>query len=856
MDGRRHSIDLPISRTLVALKRVRSLRDPLTNSTSKFSALVDNYNWETKSSNAIILGFNDGGEADKNVAEFGSSNMVMSNKHEVDDLEFFHGSRHCGINGKDGGGYNCAVASGDSTEGESLFDSRGKRGHVRSKWKGCNKNHNGMSRTVAGDVSSRVVSQCLSCNGCWTRTPKLRESCFRDRSDAEESPVLFENSGLYESEGVTPYTKSPRNICQKFTPKSFKELVGQDLVARSLLGAISSGRIAPLYLFHGARGVGKTSAARVFAAALNCISPEIDKPCGVCRDCILFFRGKCPDVKEVHPLSINSIGGIRSLIKNADHRPSLTSRFKVYIIDECHLMRGQMWMMLLNKLDALPRHTVFIFITPELDTLPSTAVSKSQMYHFQSVKEFDIVRQLGKICVDEGLEFQEDALHVVATKSNGSLRDAVMMIDHLSLLGKKITMSLVYEVNGVVSEDELLDLLRIAMSSDASNTVKRARELMSSRIDPLHLISQLADLIMSILAGKLEEDASEIRRNFFGTYASEANMKQLSRALKLLSETEKQLRMSKNQATWLTVALLQLSSAGDSPEENDPRLSLRTLHHQDGEYHDSSSNGESLKHPVTGSCEIAAPNKMGVPCNEETLDLMWKRTIAVCGSASLKTFLHKRGKLVSICLAAGIAVAELEFDRPDYVLRAEKSWKLIAGALQRMLGYNVELRINLSSNASSKYGKLKKPCLKLFSCSRRLHLGPHYCIECGSNGSETSCYSVRSRDKFAEMCGADYVPQISAPRCRRKEMVTSIRSSDGNALSIGATLLDSAEAGNPSRADCSWNSVMNGESSRSAGIEQENESSRRDWWKWKLRCWRPAKFPFWRAHRLMMQKRL
>lgn len=133
-------------------------------------------------------------------------------------------------------------------------------------------------------------------------------------------------------------------------------------------------------------------------------------------------------------------------------------------------------------------------------------------------------------------------------------------------------------------------------------------------------------------------------------------------------------------------------------------------------------------------------------------------------------------------------MAELEFDHPDYVSKAEKSWKVIAGALQHMLGYNVELRINLANNASNKYEKFKKTSFSLLSCSRRVHLRSHFCAECGSNASEYSCYTpttLITRDRYVETCSSDCGSQILHTCCHGKEMVTSIRNSDGNALSIG-----------------------------------------------------------------------
>lgn len=239
--------------------------------------------------------------------------------------------------------------------------------------------------------------------------------------------------------------ETPRSFSQKFRPKSFDELVGQNVVTKSLLNAISKGRITSLYIFHGPRGTGKTSASRIFAAALNCLSLEECKPCGLCRECVLFFSGRIRDVKEIDSVRINRAERIRSLIKNASI-PPVSSRFKVFIIDECHLLHGETWATILNSLENFSQHSVFVMITPDLEKLPRSAVTRSQRYHFPKIKDADIATRLGNICVEEGIDFDLVALDFIAAKSNGSLRDAEMMLDQLSLLGKRITMSLAYEL--------------------------------------------------------------------------------------------------------------------------------------------------------------------------------------------------------------------------------------------------------------------------------------------------------------------------------------------------------------------------------------------------------------------------
>ncbi|XAR50275.1 DNA-directed DNA polymerase [Bertholletia excelsa] len=638
----------------------------------------------------------------------------------------------------------------------------------------------------------------ISC--CWSVTPGLRESNLP--SDVEDQPLLSGEVGeiflsrkgriwKYKNNESTLCSDSPRNLSQKFRPKSFSELVGQDLVARSLLNAISNSRITSFYLFHGPRGTGKTSVSKIFAAALNCLSLEENRPCGLCRECVLLFSGRSRDVKEVDSARINRRDGIRSLIKHSTV-PPVSSRFKVFLIDECHLLRAETWAVVVNRFKGLPLQVVFIMITPHLDKLPRSAISHFQRYHFPKIKDADIASRLGKICAEEGLEFEQVALDLIATKSDGSLRVAEMMVEQLSLLGKRITTSLIHELIGIVSDDELLDLLDLALSSDTSNTVRRARELMRSKIDPMQLISQLANIIMDVLAGKCHEGSSEVRRKFFGRHISEASPQQLNNALKILSETEKQLRMSKSQTTWLTVALLQLASVGSSfLDSDDLRLCESTVHPRDGDLCRTSSTSESLKHLVSCACHNNELHKVGRQDSKESMETIWKRAIAICQSRSLRSFLCKQGKLASICFNQGVAVVELEFHQSNHITKVEKSWKLIANALQSILGCNVEIRVNLVPCAlMTKYAPWKKPSFSLFSCSRRLHEGSLSATECGTDQSSHSDFTSENdltRDKSLEICSSSCASQFSHNFCQRQEAST-IRSKEGNALSIRMTL--------------------------------------------------------------------
>ncbi|KAL5717899.1 hypothetical protein ACHQM5_010853 [Ranunculus cassubicifolius] len=872
LDGRRHSVDVPLSRTLVALRRVRSLRDPSTNSMSKFS-YVDNLTWDTDSCNGINLGIIENG---CNVGGNGGDQTTPGSQDweerreggSVSDTELDFSSKKrypkSGVSKKMGrvrrrGGTSMKTKwmneSGYSRSNRDL--GHGKNVHARRDDSDTDyidraldianivrsPNHLGNAELYgeatlvsrrdeptddnhikriearkedgdsAGscdgsptasndmDLSSRNASLFINENldimdytdpgcgisCCWSSTPRFKSSL---PSDVEDRPLLSregreivlserERSKTYLKNEIVPCSDSPRSLTHKFRPKSFDELVGHNVVTHSLMNAITKGKVSSFYLFHGPRGTGKTSTSRIFAAALNCLSLEEHRPCQLCRECRMYLSRRSRDIREVDPSKLNRTDRVRSLLKSAVRRP-VSSRYKVFIIDECQLLEGETWVTILNILDELPRHVVFIMITADLDSLPRSVVSRCQRYHFPKLKEAEIATRLASICVEEEMEFDKAALDIIAGKCNGSLRDAEIILDQLSLLGKRITVFLVHELIGVVSDEELLDLLYVALSSDTSSTVVRARELMRSRVDPMQLISQLANLIMDILAGRCQTGSSEAKRRFFGTNTSEADLLKLRHALKILSETEKQLRTSKNQTTWLTVALLQLSSADcSSLDTSDPRACLRNQQRDDG-FCSISSTVENAKHPALCSCcDIKSQTLQMQRDTNEKLESIWRGALERCQSKTLRSFLQKAGRLSSISVNQGVAVAEVDFCQPDQVTRAEKSWKVIASSLQVVLGCNVEIRINLVPGRKS--SKVKKPSFSLLSCSRRMPLTTE-----DDNQTDISDYnSARAIIKnTTETYSSDNGSQFSSMYSQHNEAGTTIRNNEGNALGM------------------------------------------------------------------------
>ncbi|XP_073028211.1 protein STICHEL-like [Primulina eburnea] len=549
-----------------------------------------------------------------------------------------------------------------------------------------------------------------------------------------------------------------RSLCHRCRPMFFDELVGQNIVVQSLTSAIKRARIAPVYLFQGPRGIGKTSAARIFAMALNCLATDESKPCGVCRECTDSISGKNMYLKEVDGSSKKGINNIKTLLKNLSVvHLSAPSQYKIFIIDECHLLPSKTWLTFLRLLEKLQPRVVFILVTTDIDNLPHTILSRCQKQLFSKISNGDIVTRLRKIATDENLDVELDALDLIASNADGSLRDAETMLDQLSLFGKRISISLVNELIGVVSDEKMLELLELAMSSNAAETVIRARELIDSGVDPIVLMSQMATLIVDIIAGTYPTvDARHNDSYVGGRHLSDREVDRLKRALTLLSEAEKHLRLSSERSTWFTATLLQLGSM-PSPDQSHSGSSRRqsskateenriSIHKEaaaqkqrtDGQFipdklsspssfvitaaHRNSTNKENPVSLTSAASFDSNTNQNQSLSGEglrylrddfrngksssrsmdsKTLIDIWLQCVEKCHSQTLRQLLHSYGKLVSISEFKGGFVAHIAFGDSNIKTRAEGFLSSITNSFEIVLRRNVEVKIILVPYSSS-----------------------------------------------------------------------------------------------------------------------------------------------------------
>ena len=255
-------------------------------------------------------------------------------------------------------------------------------------------------------------------------------------------------------------------LYRKYRPDSFEGLVGQNHVVEILKNSIKENRIAHAYLFSGPRGTGKTSTARILAKAINCLDNKNGIACGKCANC-LSFSGN-PDIIEIDAASNNGVDEIRELINNIKIMPT-SLKYKVYIIDEVHMLSQSAFNALLLTLEEPPEHVIFILATTNIESVPITILSRCQRFDFKRISNADLLKQLKFVCDSENILYDEEGLMEIANLADGGLRDALSILDQLSKNEEKITTDLVVREIGSISNQKIEDLVNSIANADVES---------------------------------------------------------------------------------------------------------------------------------------------------------------------------------------------------------------------------------------------------------------------------------------------------------------------------------------------------------------------------------------------------
>ena len=361
---------------------------------------------------------------------------------------------------------------------------------------------------------------------------------------------------------------------RKYRPTTFKSVVGQKALTSTLKNAITTNKLAHAYLFCGPRGVGKTTCARIFAKTINCLSPTSDgEACNACESCVAFNEQRSFNIHELDAASNNSVDDIRSLIDQVRIAPQI-GKYKVYIIDEVHMLSSAAFNAFLKTLEEPPHHAIFILATTEKHKILPTILSRCQIYDFSRISVADTVEHLQYVASQEGVTAEPEALNVLAQKADGGMRDALSIFDQVvSFTGGNITYKAVIDNLNILDYDYYFKLTDSILSNNVVDCLLILNEILSKGFDGHNIITGLASHFRDLLVCKdprtadLFEVGASIKERYVKTSA-QCSTEFLYRAIEIANECDLNYRISKNKKLLIELTLIRLCQISSNPTAN------------------------------------------------------------------------------------------------------------------------------------------------------------------------------------------------------------------------------------------------------------------------------------------------
>ena len=361
-------------------------------------------------------------------------------------------------------------------------------------------------------------------------------------------------------------------LARKWRPQNFTDLIGQEHVSQTLTNAIRSGRIHHAFLFTGARGVGKTSAARILAKALNCDEGLSDQPCGLCSSCTEITAGHSMDVLEIDGASNTGVDDIRELRENIRYLPN-SSRYKIFIIDEVHMLSTNAFNALLKTLEEPPEHAKFIFATTEPHKIPITILSRCQRFDFRKIPLARVAARLREISDAETLTISDRSLSLVARQGEGSMRDSLSTLDQvIAFSGDEVDDEAVQTLLGMVDRRLLLDTVEAVMQRDSRRALDAVRRIDQLGLALRQFTQDLLEMFRGMVICKVVEEPAEMldlvgdELKDLKALAEEASLEDLQRIVALLMKTQSELVHSSYPLLTLEMCLVRLATLAPSQE--------------------------------------------------------------------------------------------------------------------------------------------------------------------------------------------------------------------------------------------------------------------------------------------------
>ncbi len=521
-------------------------------------------------------------------------------------------------------------------------------------------------------------------------------------------------------------------LARRYRSQNFDQLIGQEAIAKTLKNAVATGRLAHAFLFTGTRGVGKTSSARILAKAINCPHAVGGQPCGECPTCKAIAAGEDIDVLEIDGASNNGVEQIRDLRQSAGITPS-HSPFKIYIIDEVHMLTMPAFNALLKTLEEPPPHVKFIFATTDVHKVPATILSRCQRYDFKNIPAARITEHLTAICQQEKAEAENAALHRIAILAAGSMRDALSLLDRVLSLGAgRITEKLLDELLGKPSLGNLVDLTTALAAGDAAAVLKVSDQMLLEGMSPEQMLSEFTDLLRNIMVLRVcgaDTDIIDIPgewRSALIKLSPAFDAAVLVHHIALCDQTLRSLRGSTMPRPLFDALMVRLAIAGqfssirqvlesgslptpgvEAQKKNDARNPLTPSTTIVG----TSPQNFVMPETVTPERDMAlpqdaAPTALPAATTDkaaDNLDSIWQaveRYLAENQGASLVTLLNGQARILTTDLAAGLVRMEVP-GHTHTMVSNERYLRMLEGAVAAAFGKKLRLEIVAAARPAS-----------------------------------------------------------------------------------------------------------------------------------------------------------
>ena len=498
---------------------------------------------------------------------------------------------------------------------------------------------------------------------------------------------------------------------QKYRPLNLDELVGQEFISITLKQALISQKIAPAYLFNGPRGTGKTSSARIFAKSLNCLSSKqpTPNPCGKCELCIQIAEGNALDIIEIDAASNTGVENIREIIDRARFAPT-QARWKVYVIDECHMLSTAASNALLKTIEEPPERVVFILATTNPERVINTIQSRCQKFDFKRISSNTIFHNLSVIANKESIKFEDQALKLIAKRSNGGMRDAQSFLDQLSLLPNGVTTKNVQSLLGEVSENDLTDLINALINNQPESLLISCNNLYDAGNEPNEILVGLLNITRDLLLKTLNNNYSEIYytsiefQNELNKFSYKISKNRIIEWHNKLKNVDYQIKTSDNPRLWLEIHLTSLLEENiNQTIINKKELINKQVNSEDNK--NQNESGDFNKKELINNQDINQNSK-----NDNQTDYLkekWELILSKLELPSTKMLLSQQAELASI-------------DSNEVLIALSPNWEnmiksrkvIIENAIKKVFGDKVKLNFSSKKINITKTAKLQDTVIK------------------------------------------------------------------------------------------------------------------------------------------------